>query len=142
MLIAAQSLEAAGPRPEPLAALRTAETIGEGIRAGDGSLVVDACAIEALPSDFDLRMHRSRAIVLAARTLDGKTLLKRGAVFEIATRARQGGVPAYAIVGHNALDLFEARILDLQAVLQAGDRQGVTTANAARAAGRGLAGLI
>jgi glycerate kinase len=38
---------------------------------------------------------------------------------EIATRARQSGVPCYAIVGERAIDRFDARILDLQAVLEA-----------------------
>jgi glycerate kinase len=57
-------------------------------------------------------------------------------VFEIATRARQGGVPCYAIAAHNALDPFEARILDLQVVLEAGGERGLS------AAGRKLAGLV
>src|SRR4051794_9315070 len=38
---------------------------------------------------------------------------------EAATRARQAGVPCFAIVGTNALDLFSERILDLQRVLEA-----------------------
>jgi glycerate kinase len=38
---------------------------------------------------------------------------------EVATRARQAGVPAHAIVGISALDRFDARILDLQEILTA-----------------------
>ncbi len=41
--------------------------------------------------------------------------------FEIATRARQGGVPAYAVTGENLLDSFDARILDLQTIIEARD---------------------
>ena len=39
---------------------------------------------------------------------------------EIATRARQAGVPCHAIVGTNAIDRFSARILDLQVIAEAG----------------------
>ena len=55
--------------------------------------------------------------------------------FEIASRARQAGVPAYAVTAENALDAFDARILDLQLILQA------RTGRALQAAGRTLAGL-
>ena len=54
--------------------------------------------------------------------------------FEIATRARQGGVPAYAVTAENALERFDARILDLQLILQARSRDALV------AAGRELAG--
>jgi glycerate kinase len=45
-------------------------------------------------------------------------------------------VPAHAIVGSCALDRFDARILDLQEILEAGEVQAI-----ARAAEK-LAGLI
>ena len=50
---------------------------------------------------------------LSAGTLAGSL------TFEMATRARQGGVPAYAVTGENDLDPFGARILDLQLIVQA-----------------------
>jgi glycerate 2-kinase len=85
--------------------------------------------------DFDTRMRRARAVVLAEAHLRERTL--RGSVaFEIATRARQGGVPAYAVTGRNALAPFDARILDLQVILEAND--GRTLARA----GRKLARLL
>jgi glycerate kinase len=85
--------------------------------------------------DFDARMRRARAVVLAEELLQESTL--RGSIaFEIATRARQGGVPAYAVTGENALEPFDARILDLQVILEAGDRRALANA------GRKLAGLI
>jgi hypothetical protein len=62
--------------------------------------------------------------------------LTDSATFEIATRARQGGVPAYAVLAENALDSFDARILDLQVVLRA------SGTSALLAAGRELALLI
>ena len=38
---------------------------------------------------------------------------------EAATRARQAGIPTHAIVGFNRLDRFDARILDLQEIVEA-----------------------
>jgi glycerate kinase len=84
---------------------------------------------------FDARLHRARAVVVGEGRLDRGTLEGK-AVFEIATRARQMGVPAHAVVGENALDRFDARILDLQAILEAGDEAGL------RRAGRRLAALL
>jgi len=67
--------------------------------------------------------------------MDGQTLMGKIAG-EIAVRARQGGVPCHAIVGRNDLDPLDARILDLQQILEAGDP------DALEAAGRELARLI
>ncbi len=83
---------------------------------------------------FDVRMRQARAVVIAAERLEERTLA--GSVtFEIATRARQGGIPAYAVTGENTLDAFDARILDLQVILQARSRSSLVTA------GRKLAAL-
>jgi glycerate kinase len=83
---------------------------------------------------FDARMRSARAVVIAAARLHEQTLA--GSVtFEIATRARQGGVPAYAIAAASTLGAFDARILDLQLILEARSRQELV------AAGRELAEL-
>ncbi|HVR05049.1 MAG TPA: glycerate kinase [Solirubrobacteraceae bacterium] len=84
---------------------------------------------------YDKRMRAARAVILGAGRLDERTLLG-SATFELATRARQAGVPAYAVAGENALSLFDARILDLQVVLQARDTRAL------RRAGEKLAGLV
>lgn len=77
--------------------------------------------------DFDARMRHARAVVIAAECLEERTLA--GSVtFEIATRARQGGIPAYAVTGEDALSAFDARILDLQVILQARSRKALLTA--------------
>ena len=68
---------------------------------------------------FVQRLPDARALLIAAARLDGERLQDTSA-FELATRARQGGVPCYAVTGKNGLDSFEARILDLQLVLEAG----------------------
>jgi glycerate kinase len=85
--------------------------------------------------DFDTRMRAARAVVIADGHLSEDTLAG-SATFEIATRARQSGVPSYAITAENELDAFDARILDLQVILEAG------SARALAAAGRKLAAAV
>jgi glycerate 2-kinase len=68
--------------------------------------------------DFDARMRAARAVIVGEARLDLGTLQGRVAG-EIAVRARQAGVPCHAIVGANAIDPFDARILDLQAIVEA-----------------------
>jgi glycerate kinase len=69
--------------------------------------------------DFDRRMRAARAVVVGEGRIDRQTLAGKIAG-EIATRARQAGVPCHAVVGQNDLDRFDQRILDLQVVLEAG----------------------
>jgi hypothetical protein len=93
---------------------------------------------EAAPA-FDDELRGARAVIVAAARLwEGATASERIAgdpLFEIATRARQGGIPAYAILARRPT-AFEGRILDLQVVLVA------TTPRELAAAGRRLAALI
>ena len=88
----------------------------------------DECPIEdSLPADFDVRMRRARAMIVGVGRLDRHTLAGSPA-FEIATRARQAGVPAYAVTAVDELDPFDARMLDLQVVLEARNTHGLSTA--------------
>jgi glycerate kinase len=124
---------------------RAGSAIGRGVRAGDPTLEVEVCPIEPVARedvrellealDFDRRMRAARAVLVGGERLDERTLLG-SATFEIATRARQAGVPAYAVTGENALSLFDARILDLQVILQARDTRAL------RRAGEKLAVLV
>jgi Glycerate kinase family len=128
-----------------LAADQVLAAIASGLKAG-GLPAPDLCPIipDDAPGgiarlldelDFDARMHGARAVVIAAARLQERALA--GSVtFALATRARQGGVPAYAVAGENALHPFDARMLDLQVILEA------RTARALAAAGRKLAGLV
>ena len=75
-----------------------------------------AWVLEAL--DVDARMRAAQAVIVGEGRIDEQTLAGK-LVGELATRARQAGVPCHAIVGTNALDLFGARILDLQTVTEA-----------------------
>jgi glycerate kinase len=145
-------LVAVEPFGERVDAERAASAIGRGVKAGDPSLDVDLCPIEPAERegtkrtpedvramlealDFDARMRAARAVVVGAECLNERTLLG-SAVFELATRARQAGVPAYAIAGKNALSRFDARILDLQVILEAHDTRAL------RRAGERMAGLV
>ncbi len=89
--------------------------------------------LEAL--GFDARMRAARAVVVGERRLERATLRGRVAG-EIATRARQSGVPCHAVAGTDAIDRFDARILDLQAILEA------STVAALEAAGEALAAYL
>jgi glycerate 2-kinase len=137
----------AEPFGDGLDAARVASALARGLTAG-GQLACDCCGLEASPEarsrdaaalldecDFDRRMRAARAVVIARARLDDRTLAGSVA-FEAATRARQGGVPAYAVTAHDELDPFEARIVDLQVVLQAGSSRALS------AAGRRLAALV
>lgn len=130
-----------------LDAAQVARAIGCGLRAGDCGLEVDLSPLnrdsrprlnrDSRPRlSLDSRLRRARAVVIATARLDYRTLLTGGAVCEIATSARQNGVPCYAIAGRKRLDPFEARILDLQIVLEADGELEL------KAAGRRLAELL
>ncbi|HLH64627.1 MAG TPA: glycerate kinase [Solirubrobacteraceae bacterium] len=84
---------------------------------------------------FDARMRRARAVVTGEGKLDQQSLAGK-VVSEVATRARQSGVPCHAIVGRRELDAMGARLLDLDRILQA------TTLPAMVSAGRRLAELL
>jgi glycerate kinase len=71
---------------------------------------------DGLDATFDARLRAAFAVVVGEPRLDRDTLRGR-ALFEIATRARQAGVPCHAVVGDDALDPFAKRTLDLQYVL-------------------------
>ena len=86
--------------------------------------------IEALGAQA--RMRAARALVVGEGRLDATTLEGKIAG-ELATDARQSGVPCHAIVGEAALGLFERRIIDLQTVQEAGTLDPLAAALAALA---------
>jgi glycerate kinase len=106
-----------------------------GLWAAFGAELVAGAAFVLDTTGFDSRMRSARAVVAGEGRLDQQSLAGK-ALSEVATRARQNGVPCHAIVGSNELDSFGLRILALQAVLQAG------TPKRLEAAGRRLAALI
>jgi len=76
---------------------------------------------------YDGRMRRSLAVITGEGRSDRQSLVGK-LVSEVATRARQAGVPCHAVVGRNELDLFDARILDLQLVLEASTLDEISAA--------------
>jgi len=122
-----------------------ARLLARGLCEG-GAAEPELCPLEDEPSGpeprelldslgFDARMRGARALVILDGRLSASTLAP-SLTFEMATRARQAGVPAYAVAGENLLDGFAARILDLQLIIQARSRDGL------RAAGRRLAEVL
>jgi glycerate 2-kinase len=131
-----------------LSASGVGAAIARGLRAG--GWLTDVCPIVSREEgaedledvralleavDFDARMRRARAVVLGEWRLEERTLAG-SAAFEIATRARQAGVPAYAVAGTSALGAFDTRILDLQVIIEA------ASAHSLQAAGKRLAELV
>jgi glycerate kinase len=138
-------LIAAGAFSRQMDAERVAHSLARGLAAG-GRPQVDLCLLPGVEEDpalrellvelhFDERMHVARAVIIAAARLHEETLAG-SMTFEIATRARQGGVPAYAVTAENELDGFDARLLDLQAIFAA------RSARALESAGRRLAQIV
>jgi glycerate kinase len=113
-----------------------ADAIASGLRTGGWhSIDVAALGDAAQPAgtDFDARMRGARALVIAQRGL-AEADLRGSPAFELATRARQAGVPCFAVTARNRLSAFDARMLDLQVVLEAGTRAALVRAGRALAA--------
>ncbi len=106
-----------------------------GLWAAHGAVLAPGAAFVLDAVGYDGRMRAARAVIVGEGRLDRQTLEGK-APGEAAVRARQAGVPCFAVCGRRDLDPFDARILDLQAVLAAG------TLEALEVAGRELAELV
>jgi glycerate kinase len=98
-----------------------------GLWAEFGAELVAGSAFVLDAVGFDRRMLAARAVITGEGRLDVQSLAGK-LVSEVATRARQSGVPCYAVVGQDQLDSFGARILDLQLVLEAGSKRKLAAA--------------
>lgn len=121
--------------PRGLPMTGAAGGLSGGLWAELGAELVPGAAFVLDLLGFDRRMRAARAVVTGEGRLDLQSLAGK-LVSEVAVRARQAGVPCHAVVGGRDLDAFGARILDLQAIIEAGTPRKLT------AAGRRLAGLI
>ncbi len=104
------------PRGVPMTG--AAGGLAGGLWARYGAKLEPGAAFILKALDFDTRMRAARAVIVGEGRLDATTLEGKIAG-EIATRARQAGVPCHAIVGVDAIDRFSARILDLQVIEEA-----------------------
>ncbi|MGA2012275.1 MAG: glycerate kinase [Solirubrobacteraceae bacterium] len=121
------------PRGIPLTG--AAGGLSGGLWAAFGAELVAGAPFVLDAVGFDARMRAARAVVTGEGRLDRQSLAGK-AVSEVATRARQAGVPCHAVVGRRELDAMGARILDLEHILEA------STLEQIEAAGRELARLI
>jgi glycerate kinase len=103
-----------------------------GLWAQYGAALEPGAAFVLNALDFDARMRASRAVIVGEGRIDEQTMQGKIAG-EIATRARQAGVPCFAIVGMSELDAFGARMLDLQRVIEATDLDAIAAAAASLA---------
>jgi hypothetical protein len=126
---------------ERLGAAAVARALARGLRDGgapdpDVALLDEReIAAQLAQIGFDARMRAARAVIIAVAALDPHEIAHAPA-FEVATRARQAGVPAYAVARESRIGSFDARLLDLQLVLQA------RSARALVSAGRRLAQVL
>jgi glycerate 2-kinase len=115
------------PRGKPMTGC--AGGLSGGLWAQYGATLEPGAAFVLRALDFDARMRAARAVIVGEGRIDDQTLQGKIAG-EIATRARQAGVPCFAIVGSNGLDAFGARMLDLQRVIEATDLDAIAAAAA------------
>lgn len=121
--------------PRAVAMTGAAGGLSGGLWAVYGAELVPGAAFVLDALDFDARMRAARAVVTGEGKLDEQSLAGK-LVSEIATRARQAGVPSHAVVGTRALDAFGARVLDLGTIIEA------RTLPELRAAGGRLATVV
>ncbi|MEA2218702.1 MAG: glycerate 2-kinase [Solirubrobacteraceae bacterium] len=109
---------AGGLAAGPAARLGTPVGLAAGLATALGARLVPGAQFVLEELGFDARMRAARAVVTGEARLDATTLDGRVAG-AIAIRARQAGVPCHAVVAVDALTRFDARILDLQAIVEA-----------------------
>jgi len=115
------------PRGEPMTGC--AGGLSGGLWAQYGAALEPGAAFVLSALDFDARMRAARAVIVGEGRIDEQTMQGKIAG-EVATRARQAGVPCFAIVGSSQLDAFGARMLDLQRVIEATDLDAIADAAA------------
>ncbi|HYI35188.1 MAG TPA: glycerate kinase [Thermoleophilaceae bacterium] len=124
--------EAAPKDPRGVPMTGAAGGLSGGLWAHLGAKLVPGAPYVLDRLGFDDALRSASFVVTGEGRLDRQTLAGK-IVGEVATRARQSGVRCHAVVGGRELDDFEARILDLETVTEAGDADAFT------AAGRELA---
>jgi glycerate kinase len=121
--------------PRGVAMTGAAGGLSGGLWSAFGAELVAGAAFVLDEIGFDARMRAARAVVTGEGKLDMQSLVGK-VVSEVATRARQSGVPCHAVVGTRELDSMGARILDLDRVIEA------STLAELEAAGRMLADVL
>lgn len=107
----AKSTTGRDPRDQPMAG--AGGGLAGGLWAFAGAALRPGAALVLDTIGFDAAMRDSFAVVTAEGALDRQTLRGK-ALFEVATRCRQGGVPCYAVPGADMLDAFEHRLMNIE----------------------------
>ncbi len=116
-----ENLSSAGVELERAELVTSAQAAASLVEAGETALVCGGEGVAQALEERDVKTvyeGEAHAVVVGEGRLDRSTLRGRVAG-EIATRARQAGVPCHAVVGIDAIERFDARILDLQAIVEA-----------------------
>ena len=120
------------PRGEPMTG--AAGGLSGGLWANYGARLHPGAAYVLDAIGFDVAMRASAFVVTGEGRLDSQTLQGK-AVGEVATRCRQGGISCHAVVGHDALDPFGERVIDLASVTEATTLREIEAAGAALVSG-------
>jgi glycerate kinase len=104
------------PRGEPMTG--AAGGLSGGLWARYGARLVPGGAYVLDTLGFDQQMRAAAFVVTGEGRLDEQTLQGK-IVGQVAIRCRQGGIACHVVVGENALDPFQERILDLASVTEA-----------------------
>ena len=121
------------PAGEPMAG--AAGGLAGGLWAFAGAHLRPGAALVLDVTGFEARARDAFVVVTGEGRLDEQTLGGK-AVFEVATRSRQSGVPCYAVVGVDALDAFGRRVMSVEVeAATRGDRLA-SAEEVERAAGR------
>jgi glycerate kinase len=124
-----------GRDPSDVAMAGAAGGLAGGLWAFAGAELRPGAALVLDELDFERRARGAAAVVTGEGKLDEQTLAGK-AVFEVATRSRQNGVPCYAVVGADALDDFSKRLLNIEVVAAARDGRRASVSDVERAARR------
>jgi glycerate kinase len=123
------------PGAQPLAG--AGGGLAGGLWAFAGAALRPGAALVLDTIGFDAAMRESFAVVTGEGSMDRQTLRGK-AVFEVATRCRQNGVPCYAVPGVDRLDAFTHRLMNVE--VEAAARDGaVASETDVERAGRRLA---
>ncbi|HEX8054646.1 MAG TPA: glycerate kinase [Thermoleophilaceae bacterium] len=128
-------LAKAAPRdPRGVPMTGAAGGLAGGLWAHLGASLVPGATFVLDTIGFDDAMRAARFVVTGEGSIDHQTLAGK-VVFEVGTRCRQAGVACHAVAGRNELAPFEARLIDLATITEAGTKRRL------RSAGRRLADL-
>lgn len=121
----------ASPRdPRGVTMTGCAGGLSGGLWAHHGARLVPGATYVLDAVGFDALMRPARFVVTGEGRLDAQTLTGK-AVSEVARRCRQAGVGCHAVVGRDELDRFDARVLDLASVREAGSMEELEAAGRA-----------